>query len=112
MRTVRYLTDAQFRLTLLALLTLAPLWLPAGTHAAERDGTVLVFPLQDVQHLIVSPSRQSLATLFSFSSPPSSFARHEGAALSGQDNVLRPNTGDGNTRWGDRHLLPGPLWGY
>ena len=112
MMALRHSTGSQFRRTLLALLILATLGMPAGTHAAERDGTVLFFPLEDVQHLIVSPSRHALATLFSFSSPTFHFARHERSAMSEQDNVLQRNTGHGNNVGSDRSLLPGSLWGY
>jgi hypothetical protein len=112
MMTLRPITGSQLRLTLLALLTISTLWLPAGTHAAERDGTVLFFPLADVQHMIVSPSRHSLATLFSFSSPTSSFVRDEWSARLEQDNGPQRNPGYGNKVGGDRYPLPGPLWGY
>jgi hypothetical protein len=113
MTTLRHTSGSKLRLTLLALLTAATLSLPSSAKAAERDGTVLFFPLEDVQQMIVHPSRQSLTALFSFSSPVANSAQHSWAATPERDNPLQWNNGYSNGLCVDGCLLPGPrpLWG-
>ena len=113
MTTLRHTSGSKLRLTLLALLTVATLSLPSSAKAAERDGTVLFFPLADLQQMIVHPSRQSLTALFSFSSPAPDSARHAWSAIPERDNPLQWNNGYSNGLWVDGCRLPGPrpLWG-
>ena len=113
MTTLRHTSGSKLRLTLLALLTVATLSLPSSAKAAERDGTVLFFPLADLQRMIVRPSRQSLTALFSFSSPAPDSARYAWSATPERDNPLQWNNTYSNGLCVDGCRLPGPrpLWG-
>jgi hypothetical protein len=113
MTTLRHTIGSKLRLTLLALLTVATLSLPSSAKAAERDGTVLFFPLADLQRMLVHPSRQSLTALFAFSSPVPNSAWHAWSAIPERDNPLQWNNGYSNGLCVDGCLLPGPrpLWG-
>jgi hypothetical protein len=111
MKTLRYTSSAKLRLTFLALLTALTLLMPPGAKAAERDGTVLFFPLGDVQRVLTNPSLSSLTSLFSFSSPTYSFAWSE---TTEQHSPLERNVIRGVELGVEGHRLPGPrpLWGY
>ena len=114
MTIVRQTSSATLRLALLTLLTVATLSLPSSVKAAERDGSVLFFPLADLQQLIVHPSRQSLNEFFSFSPPVSSCAWHARSTDSEQANPFQWHTGYGNEPRSEEFHLPGlhMLWGY
>ena len=114
MTIVRQTSSATLRLALLTLLTVATLSLPSSAKAAERDGSVLFFPLADLQQLIVHPSRQSLAAFLSFSPPVSSCAWHARSTAQEQANHVQWHTGCGNEPSSEEFHLPGlhTLWGY
>jgi len=95
-------------LTAAALLVLLP---SAGALAAEREGTVLFFSLEDLQQALSRPSPFSLSLFLQLSS---SFARREQPEAEKQDGPL-----ERNSRWGDGLGVDGytrtgtrPLWGY
>jgi hypothetical protein len=113
MTTLRHTSGSKLRLTLLALLTVATLSVPSSAKAAERDGTVLFFPLKDLQQMIVHPSLNSLTALFSFSSPVPNAAQHLWAATPERDNPLQWYNDYSNGICVDGCRLPGPrpLWG-
>jgi hypothetical protein len=113
MKTSRHTNGPKLWLAFLTLLTVAPLITPSGAKAAERDGTMLFFPLEDIQHVLNDPSLPALSSLFSLSQPTSSFswrAQYE----AGRNSSPGRNTRDGNGLWADGYRLPGPhpLWGY
>jgi hypothetical protein len=89
MTALRHTSGTKLRLTLLALLIATTLSLPSSAKAAERDGTVLFFPLEDLQQMIVHPSLNSLTALFSFSSPAPNSALHAWSATPERDNPLQ-----------------------
>jgi len=101
---------AKFRLTLLALLMVTTLLTPSGAQAAERNGTVLFFPLAELQQLIVHPSPHSLTAFLSFSPPALRFAW---PAWSTADRPQQGHTGYDNGPGVEAFHLPGPrpLWG-
>src|SRR5262245_51370312 len=72
-----------------ALLVLLP---PADALAAEREGTVLFFSLEDLQEVLSHPSPFSLP---SFSQLSPSFALREQPEAEKQDGPL-----ERNSRWG------------
>lgn len=111
MKTLCYTSSAKLRLTLLALLTVITLLMPLSAKAAERDGTVLFLPLEDIQNVLTQPSLSSLTSLFSFSSPASNFAWSETAE---RDSAIERNTVHGTKLQIEGDYLPGPhsLWGY
>jgi hypothetical protein len=92
-------------LAVVALLVLLPL---AGALAAEREGTVLFFSLEDLQQALSHPS------LPSFSQLSPSFARREQSEAEKQDGPLERNSRWGNGLGVDGYTRPGtrPLWGY
>lgn len=110
MTILRY-GSTNLRLTFLALLTGLTLLMPLGAKAAERDGTVIFFPLEDIQQVFIHPSFPALASLFSFSAPASSFVRSESTK---QYSPLERNTPYGVGLEIEGFRLPGPrsLWGY
>jgi len=82
--------------------------------AAEREGTVLFFSLEDLQQMLASPSLPSLTSLFSRSQPSPSFAWQAQPEATEQDGPLERNARYGNGLGIDGYRLPGarPLWGY
>ena len=88
-----------------ALLVLLP---PAAALAAEREGTVLFFPLEDLQQVLSHPS------LFSFLQLSPSVAWRERHAAEKQDGPVERNFRWGNGLGVDGYTRPGtrPLWGY
>ena len=114
MTTLRYSSSTKLRLTFLALLTVTTLLMPSGAKAAERDGIVLFFPLEDIQHVLAHPSLSSLSSLFSFSSPASGFAWREQSVAPEQDSHLERNARYSTGLEIEGYRLPGPhpLWGY
>jgi len=104
MTIVRQTSSAKRRL---ALLTVATLSTPPSAKAAERDGTVLFFPLADLQQLIGHPFRNSLNAFLSFSPLVSSCAWHAWSTAPEQANPLQWNTGCGNEPGSEEFHLPG-----
>jgi hypothetical protein len=96
------------RKALLAAVALLVLLPPAAALAAEREGTVFFFPLEDLQQALSHPS------LPSFSQLSPSFARREQPEAEKQDGPLEWNSRWGNGLGGDGYTGPGtrPLWGY
>ena len=113
MRTLRNISKSKIRLTFLALLTVTALLMPASAMAAERDGTVLFFSLEDVQNLLTHPSLPAFASLFSFSQPISSLAWRAQSEATNPDGSLQRYAPYSNGLWADGYRLPGPhpLWG-
>ena len=101
------------RNALLTGVALSTLLTPAGVLAAEREGTVLFFSLDDIQSVLTRPSLPSLASLLSPSQPVSSFA-WRGQSRVEQGRPPEQHTPYGNGLWADGYHLPGshPLWGY
>ena len=114
MTTLHYSSSTKLRLTFLALLTVTTLLMPLGAKAAERDGTVFFFPLEDIQHVLVHPSLSSLSSLFSFSSPASGFAWRARSETAEQYSPLERDTRYDAGLEIEGYRLPGPhpLWGY
>ena len=113
MTTFSRTLSTKCRNALLTGVALSTLLAPAGALAAERDGTVLFFSLDDIQSVLTHPSLPSFASLLSPSQPVSSFAwRKQSEAEQGRP--LEQNTPYGNGLWADGYRLPGPrpLWGY
>ena len=113
MTTLRYAGSSKFRLALLALLTVITLLMPPIAKAAERDGTVLFFSLEEIQHVLAHPSPPALASLLSFSQPASSFAWRARSEAE-QDSPLERNARYGTELEIEGDFIPGPrpLWGY
>lgn len=111
MTILRHTSSANLRLTFLSILTVLTLLMPLGAKAAERDGTVIFFPLEDIRHALTHPSFSTLASLFSFSPPASGFAWSEPTK---QYSPLERNTLYGVGPEVEGYRLPGPrsLWGY
>jgi hypothetical protein len=105
--------SSKLRLAFLALLTGATLLMPSGVKAAERNGTVLFFSLEDIQHVLARPSLPALTSLFSIS-PSSSFSWRAQSETVVQGSSSERNTRYGTGFWADGYRLPGPhpLWGY
>jgi hypothetical protein len=95
-------------LTAVALLVLLP---PAAALAAERDGTVLFFSLEDPQQALSHPSPFSLPPFLQLSP---SFGQREQPDAEKQDGPLERNYRWGNGLGVDGYTRPGtrPLWGY
>jgi hypothetical protein len=93
---------------LLAGVALSVLLPPACAMAAEREGTVLFFSVEDVQQTLSHPS------LPSFSQLVPSFAWRERSEAAEQDGRLERNSRWGNGLGVDGYTRPGtrPLWGY
>jgi len=109
MTTSSHTLHTTLRRALLVFLTLSPLLITPGAFAAERDGTVLFFSLEDLQEVLSYPSLPSFAQLppiFAWQDP------HEGAE---QDGPLERHYSWGNGLGVDGYAHPGaqrPLWGY
>ena len=112
MTTLRYTGSPKLRLTVLALLTATTLLMPPVAKAAERDGTMLFFSLEDIQQVLARPSLPALTSLFSFSQP--AFAWRAQSETAERGSPMERNTRYGNGLWADGYRLPGPhpLWGY
>ena len=112
MTTLRYTGSPKLRLTFLALLTATTLLMPPVAKAAERDGTMLFFSLEDIQQVLARPSLPALTSLLSFSQP--AFAWRAQSQTAERGSPMERNTRYGNGFWVDGYRLPGPhpLWGY
>lgn len=113
MTTLSRTLSTKCRNALLTGVALSTLLAPAGALAAERDGSVLFFSLEDIQSVLTRPSFSSLASFLSPSQPVPSFALREQSGTE-QGRPLEQHTPDGNGFWADGYRLPGPrpLWGY
>jgi len=111
MTTLSKTLRTKCRKALLAGVALSALLTPAGALAAEREGTVLFFSLEDLQQTLSHPS---LFSLPSFSYLSSSFAWREQPEAEKQDGPLEKNARWGNGLGVDGYTRPGtrPLWGY
>ena len=114
MTPLRSTGSPKLRLALLALLTVTTLLMPPVAKAAERDGTVLFFSLEEIQHVLVHPSLPALASLLSFSQPASSFAWRMQSEAAEQDSQLERDARYGTGLEIEGYRIPGPhpLWGY
>jgi len=114
MMTSSHTRSTKFRMTLLALLTATALLTPPYARAAERDGTVIFFSMEDLRQVLAHPSLSTLTSLFSSSQPSPSFAWREESGTMEQYGPLERNAGYGNGLGVDGYRLPGtrPLWGY
>jgi hypothetical protein len=113
MTTLRHTGSTKLRLAILALFTGTILLMPPSAKAAERDGTVLFFSLEDIQQVLAQPSLPRLISFLSPSQPAPSFAWRMQSETE-QNSSLERNTRYGNGLWADGYRLPGPhpLWGY
>jgi hypothetical protein len=113
MTTQRHTSSTKLRLAILTLLTGTVLLMSPSAKAAERDGTVLFFSLQDIQHVLANPSLPAFTSLLSPSQPAPGFAWRAQSGTE-QNRSLERNTRYGNGLWADGYRLPGPhpLWGY
>jgi hypothetical protein len=92
------------RKALLAAVALLVLLPPAGALAAEREGTVLFFSLEDLQQTL---SRASPFSLLPFLQLSPSFARREQPEADKQDGPLERNSRWGNGLGVDGYTRPG-----
>ena len=111
MTTLSHTVRSKCRKALLAAVALLVLLPPAGALAAEWEGTVLFFSLEDLQEVLSHPSPFSLP---SFSQLSPSFALREQPDAESQDGPLERNSRWGNGLGVDGYTRPGtrPLWGY
>lgn len=106
MTTFNQALSAKCRKALLAGLALVVLLTPICAMAAERDGTVLFFSLEDLKQALYNPTLSELSPSFSWRNP--------------QQQANQESPIERNYRWGhglgfDSYAYPGtrmPLWGY
>ena len=110
MTTPSHTLRTKCRKALLAGVALSALLTPAGALAAEREGTVLFFSVEDLQQALSHPSPFSLSPFVQLSP---SFARREQPEAETQDGPLERNSRWGNGLGVDGYTRPGtrPLWG-
>jgi hypothetical protein len=89
MTTLSQTLRATCQNALLAGVVLSVLLTPTGALAAEREGTVLSFYVEDLQQTLSHPS---LSSLLSFSQPSLSFAWREQSEVRQQDGRLERAT--------------------
>jgi hypothetical protein len=108
MTILSHTLSAKCRKALLAGLALSALLTPPCVLAAEREGAVLFFSLEDLQQALSYPSLQS------FSQLAPSFTWRERPEATEQDGRLERNSRWGNGLGVDGYTRPGtrPLWGY
>src|SRR5262245_5264604 len=96
------------RKALLAGVALSVLLTPACAPAAEREGAVLFFSLEDLRQAL------SHLSLSSFSQLSPGFAWREQPEAETQDGPMERNSRWGNGLGIDGYTRPGtrPLWGY
>jgi hypothetical protein len=99
------------RKALLAAVALLVLLPPAGVLAAEREGTVLFFSLEDLQQALSRPSPFSLSPFMQLSP---SFARREQSEAEKQDGPVERNSCWGDGLGVDGYTCSGirPLWDH
>jgi hypothetical protein len=107
MTTLSHTLSAKCRKILLAGLALLVLLPPACALAAEREGTVLFFSVEDLQQALSHSSLPSLSQL------APSFAWQEQPKVAEQDGRLERNSRWGNGLGVEGYTRPGtrPLWG-
>jgi len=108
MTTLSQALSAKCRKALLAGVALGALLTPPCALAAEREGSVLFFSVEDLQQALSHP------TLPSFSQLLPSFAWQEQPRATEPDGPRERNTRWGNGLGVDGYTRPGtrPLWGY
>ena len=108
MTTLSQTRRTKCRKALLAAVALLVLLPPASALAAEREGTVLFFSLEDLQQALSHPS----LPLFSHLSPI--FTWWDQPETEKQDGPVERNSRWGNGLEIDGYTRPGtrPLWGY
>ena len=111
MTTLSQTRPTKCRKTLLAAVALLVLLPLAGALAAEQEGTVLFFSLEDLQQELSRPSPFSLSPFLQLSP---NFARREQPEAEKQDGPLERNSRWGNGLEVDGYTRPGTrsLWGY
>ncbi len=111
MTTLSHTLRSKCRKALLAAVALLVLLPPAGALAAEREGTMLFFSLEDLQQALSPSSPFSLPSFLQLSP---SFARQEQPKAEKQDGPVERNSRWGNGLGVDGYTRPGtrPLWGY
>jgi len=94
--------------SLIAMLALVALLTPASGFAAERDGSVLFFSLEDMQQMLSNPTLPSAPDL-SFSFTWRNQRKNENL-----ESALERNYYWGHKLGVDGYTKPGtrPLWGY
>src|SRR5262245_12828529 len=92
---------------LLAGVVLSALLTPVHALAAEREGTVLFFSVEDLQQTLSHPSLPSLFSLPSLWQPSPSFAWREQPEAVEQDGGLEKNSRWGNGLGVDGYTRPG-----
>src|SRR5215470_9156824 len=109
MTTLRQTLRTRCWKALLAGVALSALLPPAGALAAEREGPVLFFSVEDLHQVLSHPSVFSLPALLQ--SLPS-FAWQEQSEAEPQDGPLERNARWGNGLGIDGYTRPGtrPLW--
>jgi hypothetical protein len=108
MNTSSQTLRAKCKKALLVGVALSALLTPPYALAAEREGTVLFFSMEDLQRTLSHPS------LFSFSQLLPSFAWQEQPRAEEQGGPLERSFRWGNGLGVDGYTRPGtrPLWGY
>ena len=108
MTTLSHTLSAKCRRALLAGVALSALLTPPYVLAAEREGAVLFFSVEDLQQVL------SHSALPSFSQLVPSFAWQEQPKAAEPDGRLERNSRWGNSLGIDGYTRPGtrPLWGY
>src|SRR5262249_5469431 len=111
MPTLSHTRRTKCRKALLAAVALLVLLPPAGALAAEREGTVLFFSLEDLQQALSRPSPFSLPPFLQLSPR---FAQQEQPKAEKQDGPVERNPRGGKGLGVDGYPRPGtrPLWGY
>ena len=113
MTTFSQTLSTKCRNALLATVALSVLLTSPSALAAEREGTVLFFSLEDLQQVLTHPSLPSLTALLSLSPPSPSFWQEQ-PEVAEPDGPLERNLRWGNGLGIDGYTRPGtrPLWGY
>ena len=111
MTTLSQTLRTKCRKALLAAVALLVLLPPASALAAEREGTVLFFSLENLRQALSHPSPFSLPSFLQLSP---SLAQREQPEAEQQDGPLERNSRWGNGLGVDGYTRPGtrPLWGY
>ena len=90
---------------------LGVLWSTSFARAAEWEGPVLFFSLEDLQGVVSYPSSLSLPTVWTLAS---GFARPEQSQAAAYEGPVERSMHWGNGLGIDGYIRPGtrPLWGY
>ena len=108
MTTLSQALRTQYRKALLAGVALSALLTPPCALAAEREGSVLFFSVEDLQQALSHPALPSFSQLLP------SFAWQEQPKAAEPDGRQERNARWGNGLGIDGYTRPGtrPLWGY